>query len=149
VVGPAQSRITRTALQQVLDVIQKAGYFEMDAEYRYLVGPDGTRGTVTDLPTTITSVRIGARTHRIVDYVGAPDALHDVERAIDRAAGSARWVKADRAAVEELVRGGWSARTAEGADVNAIAGGSETVLTLTVRTGNAEKIRLLIEAGRS
>jgi len=197
VVGAAQGRITRTAVQQLLDLIQKSGYFEMAGEYRYLIGPDGTRGTVTDLPTTITSVRIGTRTHRIVDYVGAPDALHEIERAIDRTAGTAKWVHVDRQAVEELVRGGWSARTKEGAaylrsaaergdadtvdalllagadpntpplgplaltrdvdvsrrlieggaDVNAIAAGGETVLTLTVRTGNADKVRLLIEAG--
>src|SRR5262245_53997404 len=57
VVGPAQRRISRAAVQELLDAIQKAGYFEMAGEYRYLVGPDGTRGTVTDLPTTTTSVR--------------------------------------------------------------------------------------------
>lgn len=101
VVGPAQSRIPRAALQQLLDLIQKAGYFEMDAEYRYLIGPNGTRGTVTDLPTTITSVRIGTRTHRIVDYVGAPDALHDIERHIDRAAGTAEWIANQRPAKKE------------------------------------------------
>src|SRR5262245_48014013 len=92
VMGPAQRRISRAVVQQLLDAIQKAGYFEMAGEYRYLVGPDGSRGTVTDLPTTITSVRIGTRTHRIVDYVGAPEALHDVEQRIDRAAGTAEWI---------------------------------------------------------
>jgi len=197
VVGPAQGRISRTALQQLLDLVQKAGYFEMAAEYRYLIGPDGTRGTVTDLPTTITSVRIGTRTHRIVDYVGAPEGLHEIERAIDRTAGTAKWVHVDRKAVEELVRGGWNARTKEGADylrsaaergdvdtvdalllagadpntpplgplaltrdvdvsrrlidggadVNAVAAGGETVLTLAVRAGSADKVRLLIGAG--
>src|SRR5262252_9270685 len=91
-VGQAQRRIGRAAVQQLLDAIQQAGYFEMAGEYRYLTGPDGTRGTVTDLPTTITSVRIGNRAHRIVDYVGAPDALHDIEQRIDRAAGTAEWI---------------------------------------------------------
>jgi hypothetical protein len=57
---------------------------------------------VTDLPTTITTVRIGTRLHRIVDYYGAPEELHEIERAIDRVAGTARWVHGDREASEDF-----------------------------------------------
>jgi hypothetical protein len=109
-----QSRISRASVQRLLDLIQTAGYFEMDGEYRYLIGPDGTRGVVTDLPTTTTSVRIGTERHRVVDYVGAPEALHEVERAIDRTAGTARWISVDRKAVDELVRSGWKPASPEG-----------------------------------
>jgi hypothetical protein len=96
IVGPAERRISTGAVQQLVDIIQKVGYFDMAEEYRYLIGPDGSRGVVSDLPTTTTSVRIGSRTHRVVDYVGAPEGLHDVERAIDRTAGTAEWISAGR-----------------------------------------------------
>jgi len=114
IVGPARTRISVAAVRQLLDIVERAGYFQMEPEYRYLIGPNGSRGTVSDLPTTTTSVRIGERRHRIVDYAWAPDRLREVERAIDRTAGTARWVSVDRQAVEELVRGGWKPATREG-----------------------------------
>jgi hypothetical protein len=114
VVGPARKRISVAAVQQLLEFIERAGYFQMEPEYRYLIGPNGSRGSVTDLPTTTTSVRIGDRRHRIVDYAWAPDALREIERAIDRAAGTARWISVDRQVVDELVRGGWKAASPEG-----------------------------------
>jgi hypothetical protein len=114
VVGPARRRISVAAVRQLLDMVERAGYFEMEPEYRFLTGPNGARGVVTDLPTTTTSVRIGERRHRIVDYAWAPDALRDVERAIDRTAGTARWISVDRQAVDELVRKGWKPESREG-----------------------------------
>jgi hypothetical protein len=114
VVGPARKRISVAAVRQLLDIIERAGYFQMEPEYRYLIGPNGSRGVVSDLPTTTTSVRIGDRRHRVVDYAWAPEALREIERAIDRFAGTARWISVDRQAVDELLRGGWKPASRDG-----------------------------------
>src|SRR5262245_5862365 len=197
VVGPARRRISVAAVRQLLDIVERAGYFQMEPEYRYLIGPDGSRGTVTDLPTTTTGVRIGDRRHRVVDYAFAPDALRQIERAIDRTAGTARWISVDRGAIDELIREGWKPTSREGyqylvaaveradldtvdalltagvdpnaqtpgilpyagdpkivarlidggADVNATSPSGDTVLMIAVRSGDAEKVRLLLAAG--
>jgi len=197
VVGPASTRISEASVRQLLNRIERAGYFQMEPEYRYLTGPNGARGTVTDLPTTTTSVRIGDRHHRVVDYAWAPDALHDIERAIDRTAGTARWISVDRQAVNDLMRGGWKAASPEGtgylaaaveradldtvdvllaagvdpnsapagallyardpkivtrlvdggADVNAVSPSADTILMSAARSGDAEKVRMLLAAG--
>jgi hypothetical protein len=137
VLGPAQSRISRAAVQQLLDLIQKARYFELDGEYRYLIGPDGTRGMVTDLPTTTTSVRIGTKKHRVADYVGAPETLHEVERAIDRTAGTVKWISVDREVLDDLVRDGWKAASEQGL----------TFLGQAIRRNDVDTVDALLAAG--
>jgi len=63
--------------------------------------PDGSTTTVTDLPTKIVTITTNPRTKRVEDYIGAPDALEEFEKAIDEAAGSNRWVFTDEKLQEE------------------------------------------------
>jgi hypothetical protein len=56
---------------------------------------------VTDLPTKIVTITTNRRTKRVEDYVGAPEALEEFEKAIDEAAGSNRWVFTEEKLLDE------------------------------------------------
>jgi hypothetical protein len=48
---------------------------------------------VTDLPTTLTTVKQGKNRKTVKDYYGGPKALREFEDLIDRVSHSATWVK--------------------------------------------------------
>ena len=62
---------------------------------------------VTDNPTQIITLETGGRRKRVVDYVGTeagmPQSVRDLEDAIDRVAGTARWVDGTPALIPWLV----------------------------------------------
>jgi hypothetical protein len=60
--------------------------------------PDGRCASVTDLPATFVTVTRDGRTKRVEDYVGAPEGLETLERQIDAAAVTKRWIWYDERA---------------------------------------------------
>jgi hypothetical protein len=195
--GTASSRISAAAVQGLIEAANRARFFDLADKYDHIVSPDGSVMSVSDLPTTTTTIRIGDRHKKVVDYVGAPPALVALEREIDRVAHTVRWISVDRPTVEEMVRRGWrasgddgaqflqeavqrgdvetvdtlllaganpdpprvpllmSARdeavvkklVAAGADVNRASLSGQTPLTAAASVGDAERVRILLEAG--
>ena len=89
-VGERTATIPRENVAQLLERFDAVGFDNLRDEYR---------GSMTDLPTTtITLVRNGRR-KVLVDYggtsVGMPREVRDLQREIDRVAGTAQWVLRD------------------------------------------------------
>jgi hypothetical protein len=115
VTGPSSASIPRELVASLVAEFDRIDYWHLRDNYEYIVQADGSVTAVTDLPTTITSIRIGARYKRVTDYIGAPPALKSLERRIDEIAGTQQWVSMTPAVVEAHEREGWSAAGSEGA----------------------------------
>lgn len=86
VTGEQIGQIDPEVVEQMVDALEEAGYFEWDEAY-------DTR-TVSDLPTITTSVTRDGETHQIVRYAGdssAPFALPYLEQWIDVMANTPMW----------------------------------------------------------
>ena len=137
VVGRRVAHIDPSAVATLLARAEQIRFFSLRDAYRVIENPDGTTTMVTDLPTKIVTIAAKGRTKRVEDYVGAPDALGELEREIDDAAGTRRWIFLDEEALEELVRSGWSASSDEGA----------TLLQQAIERDDVPIARRLIELG--
>jgi hypothetical protein len=67
----------------ILETAARIGFFNMKDEYSAFM---------SDLPTTFVTITREGRTKRIEDYFGAPDGLKELERQIDDAARTNRWI---------------------------------------------------------
>lgn len=138
VVGRRTAQIAPSVVATLLARADRIRFFDMRDAYRVIEYPDGTRGSITDLPTTIVTVTVNGRTKRVEDYLGAPEALGEFEREIEEAAGTKRWIFIDDEALEELVRSGWSAASEEGATLlqQAIGGDDITIARRLIELGS-------------
>lgn len=134
-------KIDPGAVRGLAQEMQDAGFFELQDEYRAMV---------TDHPTVRTSLAIGQRTKKVVDYVAGPQKLKDIEARIDEVAGTQKYVKGedklaaavmsgDEAAVRSLLAAGADAKDA---DENRV-----TLVMRAAESGNAEIVRMLLAAG--
>jgi hypothetical protein len=137
VVGRQTARVDPSVVAKLLARADSVRFFDLRNAYREIENPDGSRTTVTDLPTTFVTITANGRTKTIEDYVAAPDALREFEREIDEAAGTKRWLFVDGPALEELARSGWSASSEEGA----------TLLRQAIERDDVPIARKLIELG--
>jgi hypothetical protein len=91
--GKQQGQLTQDELRQLVSLFRTADFYSLRDTYRC---------SVTDNPTYTTSISINGRTKTVLDYVGReigmPQAVTDLEDAIDRMAGTAKWVKGNRQA---------------------------------------------------
>jgi hypothetical protein len=88
VMGSQMASISEHKVNQLIDEFMRINYFSLQNSY--------TKRGVTDMPSAITSIRIGGREKTIRHYHGdrtAPPELKKLERRIDEIAGSARWIK--------------------------------------------------------
>ncbi len=84
-------RIANIGADQVRDLVghaRRISYTSMDDRYE----GSATDPAPTDLPSVITSVRLGDSPKSIHDYWGAPATLRELERHIDELAGSGKWI---------------------------------------------------------
>ena len=137
VVGHRTAQIDQAVVAALLSRVERIRFFQMRDAYRVVEHPDGTVSMVTDRPTKFVSVTVNGRTKRVEDYVAAPDSLVELEREIDAAAGTKRWVFIDEDALEELARSGWLASAEEGA----------TLLQQAIGRDDVPIARRLIELG--
>ncbi len=90
--GAASGRINPERVAALLSELERAGYFSFPASF---TSADLACGRyATDLPSVITSARVGDRTKRIVHDHGcgsAPGALTVLERRIDQVLDTGRW----------------------------------------------------------
>lgn len=87
VTGVRTRRISAAAVARLVDQFRAANFYALQDSYR---------GGVTDMPSAITTLRIGRHNKRVEDYagqmVGMPPAVSDLELAIDRVAGTGEWI---------------------------------------------------------
>lgn len=83
--GVQTAQITTEAVKTLVDA-----FFEID----YFALQDSFDGNITDVPHTISSIKIDGKSKRIFNRLGAPVALRDLETMIDSVAGSDKWVNA-------------------------------------------------------
>ncbi len=85
--GPHQSRINPAAFDALVGKFRAADFFSLDD--RYLANPG-------DGPTYYLRLRIGDQEKTVVDYsgrtVGMPAVVRNLQKAVDEAAGTSRWV---------------------------------------------------------
>jgi hypothetical protein len=159
VTGRQETRIPVSAVVGLVETVNRIGFFKLEDTYA---------APITDLPTTTVTVTSGGRTKRVVDYVGAPKELRELERQIDDVAGTRRWIRIDVAVLNELVAKGpapsreqldkWlldairhedldvaKALIALGANPNSVIGSGSRPLLGTAPSGAA--VKLLVAAG--
>jgi len=124
--------VPRDNVLELLDLFKAADFFSLDDEYRRLV---------TDNPTYITSIEIGASRKQVIDYVGVevgmPLSVSRLEDELDRLSGSARWTKGNADTVSALKAEHWDFKSSEAA----------AALAQVASRGTADALRDLISAG--
>jgi hypothetical protein len=166
--GRQTARIPSAQVAAILRTAERVGFFDLRDKYVAIENPDGTVTHVTDLPTTYVKITSGGRSKRVEDYIGAPPGLRELEREIDSATRSKRWVFIDEQELAEIVRdhgkpppedltdllakavetddpGVLKALLALDADPNVKLFDNNTTLLMVVRS--TEAARLLIDAG--
>jgi hypothetical protein len=81
--GEVESTISQEDLRKLIVAFYEIDYFSLEDEYT---------ANITDMPTTITSITIGGKSKRVVNYYGAPEKLIRLEKLIDSLTNSIRWV---------------------------------------------------------
>ncbi|HYG49178.1 MAG TPA: DUF6438 domain-containing protein [Allosphingosinicella sp.] len=134
--GEHRSKIDRATLDALIERFRDARFFGLEPEYS---------STITDQPTYVLKFETGGRSWAVTDYrgehAGMPPVVTELENAVDRAAGTARWVSGDESSVAALEAEGFDFRSREAAELTAY-------LALTGRGPDA-LILALIDAGVS
>lgn len=85
--GEHRAQIPVSTVQKLVSMFAAADFYSLDDDYT---------ASVTDNPTNFITFSMGRRRKTITDYVGfaagMPKSVSDLERAIDAAAGTERWV---------------------------------------------------------
>ena len=111
--GRRTTQVPVSGIAALLATAERIGFFDLKDRYETLRAADGTEWTMTDHPTAIVSITRAGGTKRVVDYLGAPPGLKELEKQIDEAAGTRRWVRVDVPTLNEMVQGGWSPTAGE------------------------------------
>lgn len=86
--GHHEAQIPAAAVRALVAKFRAADFFALKDNYH---------GDVTDWPSVGVSIRFDGREKSVGDYAGhmagMPDAVSDLEHAIDEAAGTERWIK--------------------------------------------------------
>lgn len=135
--GRHTGNIAPSTVARLLATIKRIRFFDLRDAYRYIEHPDGTRTMIDDLATTIITVTVNGQTKRVESYFGAPASVAALQRQIDEAAGTKRWIFVDEATLTGLLRSGWLASSDEGAKL----------LQEAIRRDDVNVTRLLLEAG--
>lgn len=116
VTGVHKDKISKEAVQHLLDLFKSADFFSLLDEYR---------AEVTDNPTMTVALKIGDRSKRVVDYVGQmagmPASVTSIETQIDMTVAIEKWTKAGPGLVPALKGQGFDFKTAAAADLLAAA----------------------------
>src|SRR5215510_14517554 len=99
--GIARAKISRRAVQTLVREFRRASFFDLQDHYPSDV-------LIDDVPSTITSIRVGGRAKRVENVMFGPESLAELEDTIDRVAGSARWARVDAPTLRNLRRQGWN-----------------------------------------
>jgi hypothetical protein len=105
--GLHEVHIEPAAAQALIARFRTAGFFGLKQEYA---------AGITDQPTQILVYRAGKTVRKLTDYagdgVGMPDTVTELEEAVDRVAGSERWVDGNADTIAWLADRGFDFRSA-------------------------------------
>ncbi len=82
-IGERRHKISKENIQALIKEFERVGYWSLKDEYRY----DEQGRSITDQPTTITSICLNGKKKRVVNYYFAPRKLDELEERIDSLAG--------------------------------------------------------------
>jgi hypothetical protein len=86
--GRHEDRISPAAVDALVDHFRKARFFTLRGKYE---------AAITDNPTYVLTIRTGNGTKQVIDYAGEqagmPKIVTDLENAVDKAAGTERWIR--------------------------------------------------------
>lgn len=164
--GHHRATVPQENVREVVKEFRDADYYSLRDEYVT---------NVTDNPTCLTSITIDGRLKTVKDYVGLemgmPMAVSDVEKSVDRLAGTERWTKGNAETVRDLKQEAWNFTSVDAANTLArlasfgaiasvedmVAAGvplnghdgatDETTLEQAAFYGDAGLVRILLEAG--
>jgi hypothetical protein len=137
VAGRQERKIDPAEVQGLVRAFLEIDYFGLQDGYLTMKNEDGTETTVTDLPTTKTSLSFGEKSKSVEDYVDAPEKLGDLERKIDEVVGTKRWVSIDPPSLHEEYLRGWNVRGPE----------AQALLCQAAQAGDAEVVKAFIDHG--
>ena len=86
--GEKQYKITEDKLEKLIKEFQRINYFSLKNKYE----EDEFGVSVTDQPTTITSIKLNDKKKKIVNYYGAPEELDQLEDKIDKISGLSKLI---------------------------------------------------------
>lgn len=134
--GEHRSRIDRATLDALIERFRAAHFFGLEPEYPT---------TITDQPTYVLKFETGGRSWAVTDHIGEvegmPPVVTELESAVDKAAGTARWITGDESSIAALKAEGFDFRSRKAAELTAY-------LALAGRAPDA-LIPALIDAGVS
>lgn len=100
--GHHTARIDPAAVADLLEKFRKAQFFGLKPEYFY---------GATDNPTQVLALKIGKNLKIVTDYIGTqagmPQEVRDLEAAVDKVAGTERWVSGNVETLIELDAAGF------------------------------------------
>ncbi|MFC4763520.1 DUF6438 domain-containing protein [Dyella koreensis] len=125
--GAHEDRVRPEAVKALVAQFEAADFWHLKDEYR---------AQVTDVPTQVITLVVGGRKKAVVDYMGTkagmPQEVKDLEVAIDRAAGTDRWVSGAPGLVSWLEQTGFDFRSAHA-----------TELAVSGEVGEADEVTIL------
>lgn len=130
--GTHVDRIDRRSVDALVERFRKARFFSLRDSYVW---------EVTDLPTQVLTLETGHGRKRVLDYggdqVGMPRSVAELQVAVDRAAGSARWVRGATGLVAYLEKTGFDFRSerAAGMLLQGVAEADESTLVGLIDRG--------------
>jgi Domain of unknown function (DUF6438) len=77
--GEKQYKIPQVRIKMLIEEFQKINYFSLNDKYE----TDKNGMSITDQPTTITSIKLNGKQKKVVNYYGAPKELEKLENKID------------------------------------------------------------------
>jgi ankyrin repeat protein len=130
--GRHEADVDPKDVDALVERFRSAGFFELKDEYRL---------PVSDAPTYTLEVDTGDGVKRVTDYhgyeAGMPPAVGELEAAVDKVAGTARWVDGADGLIELLEREGFDFRSEAAAHM----------LLGAANDGSDETIRQLLKRG--
>lgn len=100
VVGKQEYKIPQEKAQELVKAFYQMDYFSLQDSYfekttEQKSGEGGTQmvtSTVTDLPTTNTSITVNGQTKKVSNYYGGPEQLAELEKLIDQTCQTSRYI---------------------------------------------------------
>jgi len=117
VAGRQNGHIPVEAVAALVETVRRIRFFELEEEYRVIRTADGGAIDVSDLPTTFVMVTQDGRSKQVLDYLGAPASLRQLEQQIDRTARTKQWISLDEATFRQMLSEGWSPSVEERAEL--------------------------------
>jgi hypothetical protein len=90
--GEHRAVVAQETVENLVADFLRADYFALHDSYETYKDRKGRTWTITDLPTVITSLRVGTTKKSVRDYASAPRRLRELEEEIDRVANTRRWI---------------------------------------------------------